>query len=201
MATVSIDTTLSGVVSWTVVDEAMERGSHALSADGRVWFIDPVADDEALSAAEALGEPAAVLQLLDRHPRDCEELAARYGVPYLRLPEEVPDSPFELHRMVWIKRWRELALWWPEREVLLVPEAVGTAKYFAVGRPAGIHQFLRFKPPGKLNEFSPQHLLCGHGPPLHENAAAGIREAVDNSRSDIPKAALQGIKSFTPGRG
>ena len=199
MATVSIDSTLSGIVSWTIDDEPMERGSHALSADGRFWLVDPVADDEALAMAEALGEPAAVLQLLDRHPRDCEELAERYGVPHLRLPEEVPDSPFEMHRMVWIKRWRELALWWPEREILLVPEAIGTASYFAVGRSAGIHNFLRLKPPDKLREFSPQHLLCGHGPPLHEGAATAISEAVDKSRKDMPKAAWEGIKAFTPG--
>jgi hypothetical protein len=115
------------------------------------------------------------------------------------LPEEIPDSPFELHRMVWLKPWREIALWWPEREVLLVPEAIGTASYFAVGRKAGIHSFLRIKPPHKLSEFSPQHLLCGHGPPLHEGVAAGIREAVDNSRADIPKAMVQGVKAFTPG--
>ena len=200
MASVSIDTTLSGVVSWTIDDEPMERGSHALFAEGKVWLVDPVADDEALAAAEAHGEPAAVLQLLDRHPRDCEELAERYGVPHLRLPEEVPDSPFEMHRMVWVKPWREVALWWPEREILLVPEAIGTASYFAVGRPAGIHQFLRLKPPGKLNEFSPQHLLCGHGPPLHENAASALREAVEKSRAEIPKAAVAGIKAFMPSR-
>ena len=200
MASVSIDKSLSGVVSWTVEDEPMERGSHALAADGRVWLVDPVADDEALTAAEALGEPAGVVQLLDRHPRDCEDLARRYGVPHLRLPEELPDSPFELHRMVWVKPWRELALWWPERKILLVPEAVGTASYFAVGRRAGIHNFLRLKPPGKLREFAPQHLLCGHGPPLHGDATAAIEEAMIRSRRDIPKAGLEGIKAFMPGR-
>jgi len=199
MAEFSIDTTLSGVVSWTISDEPMERGSHALAADGKVWLVDPVADEEALTKAEALGEPAAILQLLDRHPRDCEELAERYGVPHLKLPEEIPDSPFELHRMVWIKRWRELALWWPDRKILLVPEAIGTASYFAVGRSAGIHNFLRLKPPGKLTEFSPEHLLCGHGPPLHEGVTPAIREAVDKSRRDAPKAAWEGIKAFTPG--
>ena len=199
MAEISIDTTLSGVVSWTVADEPMERGSHALAADGSFWVVDPVADDKALAEVERLGEPAAVLQLLDRHPRDCEELADRYGVPHLRLPEEVPGSPFEMHRMVWFPRWRELALWWPEREILLVPEAIGTASYFAVGRSAGIHNFLRLKPPGKLREFAPEHLLCGHGPPLHEGVPRAMREAVEKSRADIPKAALEGIKSFTPG--
>jgi hypothetical protein len=200
VAAVSIDRTLSGVVSWTVTDEPMERGSHALAAEGRYWLVDPVADEKALAAAEKLGEPAAVLQLLDRHPRDCEELAARYSVPHLRLPEQVEDSPFEMHRVAWIGPWRELALWWPAREILLVPETVGTASYFAVGRRAGIHPFLRIKPPSMLREFTPKHLLCGHGPPLHKDATAGLKEAIDKSRVDIPKAAFQGIKAFVPGR-
>jgi hypothetical protein len=47
-------------LSW-VVDEPLERASHALAHDGRVWFVDPVDDPVALDAALALGEPAAVL--------------------------------------------------------------------------------------------------------------------------------------------
>ena len=58
-----------------------------------MWLIDPVADETALRAAVGLGEIAAVVQLLDRHPRDCEEVAERFSVPHLRLPEELPDSP------------------------------------------------------------------------------------------------------------
>lgn len=199
MADVSIDTSFAGAVSWTVADEPMERGSHALAADGRVWLIDPVDDEQALAKALALGEPAGVVQLLDRHPRDSEALAARYGVPHLRLPEALGDSPFELHRVLWVKGWREIALWWPEHELLLVPEAVGTATYFAAGRRAGIHPFLRLKPPGVLRNFAPRHLLCGHGPPLHENATAALTEAVQSSRRDMPRAALEGIRAFKPG--
>ena len=30
-------------ISW-VMDEPMERGSHAIVAGGRVWLVDPVAD-------------------------------------------------------------------------------------------------------------------------------------------------------------
>ena len=62
--------------SW-VMDEPLERTSHALAADGRVWLIDPVDVPEAIERATALGEPAAVVQLLDRHNRDCAELAER----------------------------------------------------------------------------------------------------------------------------
>ncbi|HEV2076205.1 MAG TPA: hypothetical protein VGR10_08185, partial [Thermoleophilaceae bacterium] len=61
-------------LSW-VVEEAMERASHALADAGRVWLVDPVDVPEATERALALGRPAAVLQLLDRHPRDCAALA------------------------------------------------------------------------------------------------------------------------------
>ena len=53
----------------------MQRTSHALVAGGKVWLIDPVLEDGALERIRALGEPAGVLQLLDRHGRDCADRA------------------------------------------------------------------------------------------------------------------------------
>ena len=60
----------------------MQRASHAIAADGRVWLIDPVADEGALGRARELGEPAGVVQLLDRHGRDCRAVAEQLGVPH-----------------------------------------------------------------------------------------------------------------------
>jgi hypothetical protein len=137
-------------LSW-VVDEPMQRASHALVADGRVWLVDPVDVPEATERLLALGEPAGVVQLLDRHPRACAELAERYEVEHLRLPDTVPGSPFEVFRVVDVPRWREHALWWPERSALVVAEAVGTHPMFSAGRPAGVHLMLRLRPPGAPN--------------------------------------------------
>ena len=78
-------------LTW-VVEELMERASHALVDDGRVWLIDPVADDAALARAAALGEPAGVVRLLDRHGRDCDALAESLGVPLYSLPETMSAS-------------------------------------------------------------------------------------------------------------
>jgi hypothetical protein len=193
-----VDDRLPWAVTWTA-REPMERSAHALAADGRVWLVDPMADDAALRAAEALGEVVGVLQLLDRHPRDCVSLARRYGVPHLRLPEQLPGSPFEVRRVVWLPGWREVGLWWREHQAFVVPEAVGTASYFAVGGGAlGMHFMLRAKPPGLLRKLAPQALLVGHGPALHENAAPALREALARSRRDIPRATLAGVKNFTP---
>jgi hypothetical protein len=184
----TLDTSLDFALSWTLEGEFMQRSSHALADGGQVWLVDPVADDEALAAAEALGDVAGVIQLLDRHNRDCEELAVRYGVPHHRLHEELGDAPFEIAQTLWVPRWRELHLWWPERRLLLVSEAVGSSPYFAAGRRAGIHPWLRMKPSGAPRKRDPEHLLFGHGTPLHEGAAAALEDAYANSLRDIPSA-------------
>jgi hypothetical protein len=174
--------------SW-VIDEPMLRTSHALASGGRVWLVDPVDVAEALERAAALGEPAAVIQLLDRHNRDCAAIATRLGVPHLRLPDAVPDSPFEIIRVVDVPRWHERALWWEEQEVLLVSETVGTAPVFRAGSErAGIHPFLRAWPPGALRGRTPQHLLVGHGSGLHGPAAPeALETAHARARRDIPR--------------
>jgi hypothetical protein len=176
-------------LSWWLDDEAMARASHALVDDGRVWLVDPVDVPEAVERATGLGEPAGVLQLLDRHPRACEELAGRFGVPHLRLPDAIPGSPFEVITVVDLPKWREKALWWPEHEALVVAEAVGAGPMF--GDPAGIHVFLRLKPPGVLRDHDPAHLLFGHGTGVHGAAAKqALETAYRRSRIDLPKTVL-----------
>jgi hypothetical protein len=174
-------------LSW-VVAEPMARASHALADDGRVWLLDPVDDPAALAAAAALGEPAGVLQLLDRHGRDCEAIAERLGVEHLRVPRTVPDSPFELVPVLDLPGWREVALWWPERRGLAIAEVVGTGSAYAVnGGAAGIHPLLRLLPPGGQRGLAPEHLLVGHGPPLHgPGAAVALEHAYAHARRDIP---------------
>jgi len=77
-----------------IVDESMTRTSHALVVDGKVWLVDPVDWPEAIDRVLMLGEPAGVLQLVDRHNRDCAAIADRLGIPRLVAPDEVPGSPF-----------------------------------------------------------------------------------------------------------
>src|SRR5664280_3613093 len=67
-------------LTWTVREPA-SRTSHALVDAGRVWLIDPTWDAPVFERVAALGEPAAVIQLLDRHNRDCATIAARLGIP------------------------------------------------------------------------------------------------------------------------
>ncbi|MEA2280572.1 MAG: hypothetical protein QOK21_1179 [Solirubrobacteraceae bacterium] len=176
-------------LTW-VIEEPLERASHALVAGGRVWLIDPVIGDDVLERVRALGPPAGVIRLLDRHGRDSDELARSLGVPLYSLPDAIPDSPFEVIRVQHLPGWHEQGLWWTQRRALVVAEAVGSSPHYRLGdgRPAGIHPMLRLFPPGGLRPYQPEHLLLGHGDPLHgSDAADGLREAYARSRSDLPR--------------
>jgi hypothetical protein len=178
-------------LTW-VETSGMRRAAHALRADGRLWLIDPFEDEMALSAAAELGSPAAVIQLLDRHNRDCGPIAQRLEVPLLRVPDAVSDSPFTVLPVISRPWWREKALWWESERALVIAEAVGTAPAFTLGRRAGIHPMLRLRPPkGPLTTYSPERLLVGHGAALESGAAAAITDALDGSLSDIPQLLLK----------
>ena len=175
--------------SW-IVDEPATRTSHALADGGRVWLVDPLRDDVALERACALGRPAAVVQLLDRHNRDCAAVAAELGVPHLVVPDEVPASPFEAIALTRRRTWRETALWWPATRTLVVAEAIGTNRFFAAGgAAAGVHLLLRLTPPrAELGRLAPEHLLVGHGRGVHGPAAeAALRQALDHARTGLPR--------------
>jgi hypothetical protein len=180
-----------------IEDEPMQRAWHALADGGRVWLVDPLDDERTMEAAAALGEPVAVLQLLDRHNRRCAEIADRLGVPHHRVPDSLPDSPFSVIAPVRLPLWKETTLWWPARSGLVVAELVGSGPMYAVGDdPVGMHPLLRPMPPGTLRRLKPQHLLFGHGPPLHgPDCAAALERAHKRSFRDIP-AMLRALPSF-----
>jgi hypothetical protein len=178
--------------SWFPRD-TLTRTAHALDTGEGVWLIDPVDVPDAIERATALGPAAGVIQLLDRHNRDCAALAERLGVPHLRLPAEVPGSPFVVIDVLDVPRWHEKALWWPERRVLVVAELIGTNGIYRLGSAsAGVHPMLRALPPGALRHYQPEHLLVGHGPGVHGGAAgAALEHAYAHARRDLPKLALR----------
>jgi len=169
--------------SW-VVEEPATRTSHALASDGKVWLVDPVDWPEAIDRARTLGEPAGVLQLLDRHNRDSAAIAERLAIPHLTVPATVPGSPFEVIELKRSRFWREIALWWPERRTLVVAEALGTNRFFRSGDdPVGVHGLLKLTPPRTLRAYEPEHLLVGHGAGVHgPEAAIALRQALSRSR-------------------
>jgi hypothetical protein len=178
-------------IGWIAAEpKLLQRASHALVADGRVWVVDPVAGEDVEERIRALGEPAGVLQLVDRHGRDCGALAARLGVPFHRLPfRGVEGAPFRPIPILDRRGWREVGLWWPEREALVCGEAVGSGpSYLGPGERLAVHPFLRLAPPTRLRGLAPAHVLCGHGEGIHgREAPLALEEALSTARRRAPR--------------
>jgi hypothetical protein len=177
-----------------IADEFLERCSHALVAGGRVWAVDPLDGAEIEQRVSAAGTPAGVIQLLDRHKRDCVMLANRLGVPHHLVPQE-PVGPFEFLTIRMSRSWREVALWWPAERVLVCADALGTARYFRAGSERlGVHPLLRLRPP-RL-QVQPDVILCGHGPGIFSDADAALREALSTSRRRIPRQIASAARAW-----
>ena len=176
-----------------IVEEAMTRTSHALAAEGRAWLVDPIDWPDAIERALGLGDPAGVIQLLDRHDRDCAALAERLGVPHVVAPDELPDSPFSFVPVMRRKRWRESALWWSKTRTLVTADALATNRFYTAGKaPIGVHVLLRLRPPRALGAFGAERVLVGHGEGLHgPGTAEAVRDALRTSRRRLPGVLLR----------
>lgn len=180
----------------------MERAGHAVLSGGGVWVIDPVDGEGVEERIRALGEPAGVVRLLDRHPRDCKAFAQRLGVPLHREPlDGVAGAPFEVVPVLNIRGWHEVALWFPLERTLVCADALaGAPGYRAPGERVGVHPFLRIRPPRRLTEYPAEHLLLGHGPGLHgPQAAPAVRRAMDSAWRQAPFWAAAQVRSRTRG--
>lgn len=177
-------------VGWRV-DEFLRRTSHAVLSGGGVWLTDVVDGPGIDERIRALGEPAAVVQLLDRHGRDNAAVAKRLGVPLHATPlVDIPGAPFVVLPILRRKLWKEIALWFPEERILVCGDALGTVGYFvAGGEPVGVHPLLRLIPPRRaLGGLEPRHVLVGHGEGVHgDEATPALREALATSRRHIPR--------------
>jgi hypothetical protein len=185
-----------GGFGW-IVDEFMERCSHALVVGGKVWVVDPVAGDGVEERIRAAGEAAGVLQLLNRHNRDSADLAQRLGVEHHVVPQQA-IPPFEFLPIVMNRGWQEVALWWAERRILVCADALGTARYYRATKDRlALNPLLRFFPPRrKLTVVSPVRILCGHGEGIHDDAEAAVREALRTARRRIPGQFASAVQAW-----
>jgi hypothetical protein len=168
----------------------MERCSHALTVGGRTWLIDPVDDP----LVDELENVAGVIQLLDRHNRDCAAIAARLGVRHHVVPRDAL-GPFDVLPVRLKRRWLEVALWWRDEHVLVCADVYGTAAYYRAGdERLAVHPWLRLRPPRLPVE--PRVILCGHGPGVYEDAAGALREALSTSRRRIPQQLVSAARAW-----
>jgi hypothetical protein len=138
-----------------------------------------------------------VIQLLDRHKRDCAEVATRLGIPHFVVPMDgIPASDLEIIPVVNMRFWREIAVWLPAQRVLVCGDALGTGRYFRAGdEPLAVHPLLRLKPPRVLARYEPQHILCGHGAGVHgPDTPKALEEALATARRRLPRALVSAIR-------
>jgi hypothetical protein len=185
---------------WQPEDEFLQRTSHAVRSGGRVWLTDVIDGDGVDERIRALGEPAGVVQLLDRHGRDCAAVAKRLGVPLHVTPfTDMPAAPFVVLRIVRMRLWREVALWFWEERILVCGDALGTVGYFcAPGERLGVHPVLRLFPPRlALGGLEPEHILVGHGEGIHgPPASRALRHALASARRRLPAAWLSALRAL-----
>jgi hypothetical protein len=180
-------------------DERMQRTSHALAVGGRVWLVDPVDEPELEGRVRSLGEPAGVLQLLDRHDRGCAVWARRLGVEHLRAWRS-DAAPFEVLPVRDRRWWREVALWEPVGRTLVCADALGTISFFrAPGERIGLHPLIRPFPPRALRGLEPQRILVGHGEAVTDNAAGALENTLANARRRLPAAMRAAVSAARGG--
>ena len=174
--------------------------SHALLADGGAWVVDPT-EAPVEDRIRALGEPAGVIQLLDRHERACSQFAerprrARTTASRSRAsPNHVRDragaaAPLAGERSrsggpsgacsVCARRARYGA-------------ALLRARRGAARRPS----VPRATPPRRWAQLEPDHVLCGHGAGVHEEATAAVRDALARIAPPMPRLLVEPLLALT----
>jgi hypothetical protein len=186
-------------IGWTPEGDKLQRASHALRSGDSVWLTDVVDGPGLDERIAGLGEPKGVIQLLDRHGRDCAAVATRLGVPLHKPPlANVDGAPFVVLPIVNRRFWREIAIWFDEERVLVCADALGSVGYFRTpDEPFGIHPLLRLFPPKRaLGSLEPEHILFGHGPGYHgAEAPRMLSEALATSRQRLPRALRNATRS------
>ena len=176
-------------VGW-IEDAAEAKTGHALVVDGRVWLVDPIEPEGVEERVLALGEPAGVLQLLDRHNRAAAAMAARLerAAPR-RATGAAGHAVHGAARRAQPALEGGRALVAGARASSCAPTRSGRSRSSArASEPVGVHPALRLKPPRGLVGLGPEHLLVGHGDGLHgPGTAAAVDDAVRNARRRIPR--------------
>jgi hypothetical protein len=167
-------------------DEFLRRASTAIRLDSGWLLADPL-DAPGLDAALAGAPVIGVTVLMGRHRRDADAIAVRHTVAVnAPLPHAV-----ERRRTFRLPGWHEVALWLPERRLLVTADVLGTAGYFVAGddEPLAVHPAARPVPPrNALGDLDPLAVAVGHGAPVTRDATVALYDALRTSRRRLPAA-------------
>lgn len=190
-------------------EETMERASHALATPEGTWLVDPIDAAGVDDLVDEFDDVVGIAVLSNHHTRDAAVFADRYDVP-VTLPASMTgvagdlDAPIERqavgteiggYELLEVARsgeaWQEYALY--DGETLVTSESVGGAAYMRVGdERLGVMLLRRATPPrDAFADLSPERVVAGHGPGVHEDATEALQETVDNARRRFPKALLE----------
>jgi hypothetical protein len=164
----------------------MQRASTAIRLD-EGWLLADPRDAPELDAALAGAPVLGITLLMDRHRRDADAVAARHRVV---VGTAVPPR-IEQRRVVRFPGWHEVALWLPDRRLLVAADVLGTAPYFLASNaePLAVHPLVRPFPPRRaLAGIEPHVIAVGHGAPVTEDAPTALAEALRSSRRRLPAA-------------
>ena len=171
-------------------EERMRRTSHALAVDGRVWLFDAVDWPGLEERVRALGEPAGVIQLLDRHNRDCAAVAQRLGVPHHVVPGSLPGTPFEFLPVCGSAGGRRSRSGGRSAGSSSSPTCSGRSPSSArATSPPGSTRSCGSGRHARCAGLAPEHLLVGHGEGIHGEHRGGRRERVANGAGGASRAA------------
>jgi hypothetical protein len=167
-------------------DEFLRRASTAIRlADG--WLLADPVDAPGLDAALGDAPVVGITTLMERHRRDADAIAARHGIA----PNEPLPAGIDHRRVVRFPGWHEVALWLPDRRLLVCADVFGTVGYFLADdeEPLGVHPLVRPFPPRRaLRGIAPTAIAVGHGAPVTQDATAALRHALRTARRRLPAA-------------
>ena len=191
-----------GGFGW-IVDEFMQRCSHAL-VRGRPRL------GRSIPSTAKVSRSGSALRARRRASSSCStgttatapRLAARLGVRHHIVPQE-SLGPFAFIAVKNSRSWHEVALWWPDRRVLVCADVLGTARYYRAGdERLAVHPVLRVRPPRRqLGALQPEVILCGSRAKVSSKTPdAALREALSTSRRRIPGQAASALRAWRASR-
>lgn len=204
-----IDTWDGGFGWFAHPDERAMRASHAFAFDDGVWIVDPLYSQGIYDRITELGEVVGVAVCSIWHTRDADQFADRFDVP-LYLPAGMPnvrervtstveryagnllDAGVRIFRRHLMPGFEEAVLYHESDRTLYIPDTMGTAPYYLVGKERlGAPVLARLIPPRPLLQLDPARICVGHGSGIFENPTPALRDAIRNGRRRLPRALIE----------